>query len=419
MRKRVLLTVLLLSAAPALADVVTVAPSATVIPQGGTASFTVTVSPGAYVQSVTLTYQGESGQDVLTSPPYVASRQFNTPALDKLITATVTYTNGAGPDQGTTTIDIIGVTLTGPASPMRGTPGTYTFKALPAGTSIADCDWTYLTNSKEDTDGNDTSVWTGTMVKSGTIDCTATILGLAFNVQKTVNVLKRNWSTPITCAQDNEADYGEEPVPDEDLGLNRDRDGNMPHYIFVPRVNDTFSGAVTRACVSSGPCQGLWYVTATSLKCQRETVINRYIKSDGPELGGINFFEANDGVCFAAADFLQAVKNHEYRGTPDTPRSYDGHQGRIEYLIQLAEASFPYDPRKQIEELTAATQQELVAQIEDEVTDAETAVWSAASMENFDHGPNWGNSPGSLGEGANSRWDGSGWTDCIQDPLNF
>ncbi len=412
--------VLLFSAVPALADTVAVAPSATVIPQGGTASFTVSVTPGTYVQTVTVTYGGESGQDQFSYAPCVAWRQFNTPARNKVVTATVSYTNGSPDDVATVTIDVVGVSLTGPASPLRGWPCTYTLKALPTGTPITRCDWTYGVNSYTDLngDGNDTSTWAGPMVVSDTIQCSVVVLGITLPVSKQVIVANRNWSTPVTCAQDNEPEWGDAPTPGADLGLNRDRDSNTQSYVFVPRNGSDFTPAVTRTCVSTGPCTGWWYVVATTLKCQRETVINRYIKPDAPTLGGSTFAGVN-GNCFGPADFLQAVKNHEYRGSPDTPRSLRGHQGRIENAVQL---DFYADPRRHIEPLCARTQPDLLADVNDTVLGDEWYVIGFAGDEVSlaGEGANWGYEPTSLGQGGNSRWLGSDWSyDCAYGPETF
>jgi hypothetical protein len=171
--------------------------------------------------------------------------------------------------------------------------------------------------------------------------------------------------------------------------------------------------------VTSGPCTGFWYVASSTLKCQRETVINRYIKPGGPVLGPTNFYGAN-GDCFSTSvgDFIQAVKNHEYRGTPDTPKSPRGHQGRIEQSI----IDSSNDAKLEIEALTSGSQNSLSAEVNDTISNCELQVFYYFTDEWYMQtlGPNWGGSNG-LGTGENSRTndEGSGWSDCVNDPQLF
>jgi hypothetical protein len=408
------------------ADIVVLTPSSSAVAVGGSLSFTVTVVPGTYVQSVALGYQGEAGQDQLSSPPFIFSHQFTTPRLNSSVTATVTYSNGAPADITGITINIIGLTLTGNASPTRGSMMMYTARSNPPGVPMIGCTWTYTwpggSYQHIDLDaGDDKSIWSGIMVVDGTLTCTSTVGGVLPGATLPITITPRTWVTPVTCAQDNDATWGDPPTPQAELGLNRDRDSDVSSYIFVPRGPTNFYPAFTVAKVSLGPCKDWWYISSTTLKSQRETVINKYIKPGGPALGGLTFSQVNES-CFDTSAFLQAVKNHEYRGTPDTPYSWEGHQGRIEYQV-LADPLYPADPRKHIEPLTSRSQTDLKSAanlliVLDEFAVANYAL-SEGEFTNF--GPNWGiGYPDALGAGRNSRWLETNWSgDCNYLPDNF
>lgn len=400
---------------------VTVVPSVPAIAKGGSVTFTVSIVPDTYVQLVRLSYEGESGWDQTGSAPFVFSHQFNSPMSGLTVTATVTYSNGDPEEIATTDIDVVAITLTGPASPLRGWPSTYTARSNPIGKAVAQFDWSYettsATNSFTDfnTDGDDKSTWAGAMVVGGAMRCTATIGGAQTETSLTVAPGPRNWITPITCAQDNET-WGDLPYPEIILSDNRDRDSNMQDYVFVPRNVTNFRPAWTLGTISSGPCAGWCYVQSTVLKCQRETVINQYAKSG--TLGGLSFADANTYCLFPTpGDFIQALKNHEYRGTPDTYKSPEGHQGRAEQIIR----DFGYDPRQAIEGLTDTSSASLEAWVDNVIQSIELDVLSYLQDETYMewYAPNWGGGEGSLGYGLNARWDGFAWTECGYGPQGF
>lgn len=406
------------------ADVTTVA-------EGGTVAFTVTVTPDTYVQRVVLSYEGELEEDEDTVAPYTFAHQFDTPGDDLTVTATVEYSNGDPDGTDTLDVDVVGLTVSGDPDPLRGATVAYIAESDPPGKSIDQFDWSYQwsggSNTYQDNDanGDDRSFWYGQMVVDGTLSCSATISGVPVTKVMSITITPRSWTTPITCDQDNEPDWGDEPAVDAPLGANRDRDSDLKEYIFVPRDSaSTFTSARTIAMAYYGPCVGWWYVSSCTIQCQRETVINKYIKDSGPLPVGAteNFFDRNDAGCFSpyysAADFVQAVKNHEYRGTPDTPKSIEGHQGAIEASI----LDNSHDVKKHVETLVSRVKADLESDFNSIVVSHEDDVYAAGSSEAYmnNNGPNWGGY-GSLGYGQHSRWDPSGtiWTGCTNDPMNF
>ncbi len=322
----------------------------------------------------------------------------------------------------------VGLTISGNFNPTRGGTASYVVESNPPGLPIDQFNWTYSwsggSNTYQDDDANadDKSVWSGRMVVDGTLSCSAVVSGTSVSASMPVTISPRLWTTPITCVEDNEPDWGSEPVANAQLGGNRDRDSDTLD-VFVPRDLDGYwNSAFTLAQVPTGPCQGWWYVSSSTLKCQRETVINRYIKDDGPTLGGANFAESNTTLdCFtsSAADFLLAVMHHEYRGTPATAKSLEGHFGRIEKAI----LDDGHDAKKGIEPLTAGSQAALRVSVNNAITADDWAVADFGYNETYmtNYGPNWGIDAGSLGAGQSSRWnpDSSSWTGCVNVPINY
>ncbi len=401
------------------AGTVSIVPSSSTVAQGGSVIFSVTAEPAAYVQQVVVTYQGESVQDVSTTVPFSTAHTFNTPADGLVVTATATYSNGEPEAQSTATVDVVGITLLGPDAPLRGWPTSYKVQSNPIGKPLNDINWTYVwAGGLNSSQGN--SVWSGMMVLSGVLTVRVTVSGFMLETSKNISVVPRNWSTAISCVQDSDPDYGDIPTYYAELGCNRDIRSHYSSYLFVPRNGPTdFSPSFTLAEVRSGPCAGRWYVASSTLRCERETAINRYIKADGPVLGNANFYGANAN-CFSSspAHFVQAVKNHEYRGTPDTPQSLGGHQGRIENAV----IGYGYDPKRWIEPLVAENQYVLRLIANDTISNCESDIifFVANELYMITYGPNWG-SGDALGTGQHSVWDDlfMMWTDCLYGPDSF
>jgi hypothetical protein len=393
------------------------------VAEGGDVTFTVTVTPDTYVDRVILTYEGEVGSDIDTTSPYVIVHEFNDPMDDLTVTATVEYNNGDPDGVDTLDVDVVGLTITGGLTPLRALPTGYVAESNPTGKVIDQFDWTYKgalgwtnTYQDDDSDDDDKSVWNGKMVFDGTITCSATVSGVSVSRSETVTITPRSWPVPITCDTDNEPGWGDIPTDTASLGANRGRDTDGAGYFFEPRNGTSdFTPARTLSKVPFGPCKDWWYVANSILKCQRETVINKYIKSDGPELGGKNFYDVNnDNECFSSSSgaFVQAVENHEYRGTPDTFKSVEGHHGRTEKSI----LDDGYDAKQSIESLTHRSQFVLKIMVNNAIIADENEIDDYALDETYmeTYGVNWGTDEGSLGTGQYSYWDinGPNWTYC-------
>jgi len=352
------------------------------------------------------------------SAPFQTTHTFNTAADGLVITATVTYSNGDPAGQATTSVNVVGLTISGSGNPVRAVQVGYSVQSNPAGKSLSQINWTYSWAGGSNTSSN--TAWSGKMVVSGTLVVSAVVSGVTAEASKAVTIAARSWPAPITCVQDNDLDYGDVPTVLAELGANRDRDSDVGSYVFVPRNSGTdFTSARVLSQVISGPCAGRWYVGASTLKCQRETVINRYIKSDGPVLGSTDFYGANAN-CFStsAGDFVQAVTNHEYRGTPDTFKSLGGHQGQIEKSI----LDYSHDAKQAIEALTDQDSLSLSTAVNTAILNHENGVLYVFTDETYMEtwGPNWGSGEG-LGTGQHSCWDdqASDWTDCVNNPDTF
>jgi hypothetical protein len=286
---------------------------------------------------------------------------------------------------------------------------------------MLDVEWDDTANS------DDLSPWRGTVVISGTIETSATILGVACTKSMNINVKSRpltTWTMPIACVEDNEATWGLPPI-DQNVafGMIEDRESNTGRIIVPQSSEGNYADGVTLSQVTSGPNAGMWYVRFNTLEIDMETVINQHIKADAPppDVGEDNFFDhnndPNDG-CIAddMADFVQAVKNHEYRGTPPTEKSLEGHFGRIEYEFDQMG-----DPLPTIEAMLATSESALLDAVNGELADFEAFLWMFTAHGDWsDAGPNWGGT-GSLGSGKHDRYDlQSGWTSgCEWGPDYF
>jgi hypothetical protein len=352
------------------------------------------------------------------------SHQFATPATGITVTARVAYNNGDPEGLASVDVNVVDLELTGNFAPLRGNQVTYRAAVLPAGAGCSEFRWAYGSNSVSDLDLDldGVSTWGGRMVAPGTLTCTARIMGLDVTQSHGVVITPRAWSSPLSCVQDNEPGWGPLPEPEAVLAQFRDRDSNLDIY-FVPRTAPgDWRAGYNVARVTSGPCLSLWYISSSTLRCQRETVISQYLKPDGPTLGGYTFQEINDDqACFStdAAAFLQAVKNHEYRGTPEVARSLEGRYGRMEKCL-LEDG---YDAKKHIEPIVAESEAHLCAEANDVIAADEQVLVQFAGEEAafWADGPNWGWDPGALGAGYNARWNPAlqVWTACENGPGNF
>ncbi|HUW81774.1 MAG TPA: hypothetical protein VMZ31_03120 [Phycisphaerae bacterium] len=409
------LMVVLTAARSAVADV-TVQASATGVQKGGDITFTATADESDPVVKVTFTYEGTTASDEDTTSPYQVTRAMDWTTLQDLaVTATFDFQNITD-QQGTVEVDVVDITLLGPATPTRMTTACWLARTSPTGLSVSTWSWLYdndlLDVTWDDTANSDyLSPWLGTVVISGTIQTSATILGVACTKSMNINVKPRpytTWTMPLACVEDNEATWGLPPI-DQDISFGRieDRESNTTRIIVPQGTDENWADGVTLSQVSSGPNAGLWYVRFNTLEIDMETVINQHIKADAPppDVGEDNFFDHNNGLyggCIAndMADFVQAVKNHEYRGTPPTEKSLEGHFGRIEHEFDQMG-----DPLPTIEALLATSESALLTAINDELGNVEAFLWMFTGHGAWSQaGPNWGGT-GSLGSGKHDRYN--------------
>ncbi len=385
------------------------------VQKGRPITFTATTTEVDPVIQVTFTYEGTSLIDVDDAPPYQVTRAMDwTTLLDLTVTATFEF-QSLDPQQGSTDVDVVDITLSGPVQVGRGVVAGYGARTSPAGLSVSRWDWQYDTAPASmqmaDTNGSDDrSSWAGRMVVSGDLSVAAEIAGIACEVNGSVTVIPRQgtgWSTPATAVEDNEPYWGAPLVTGTSpaLGELRDRASDIRCFI-VPQSFGDWSGGTTRAEVTSGPCQGLWYVASESFTVDQETVVNRFLKSGGPppDENATNFFDHNNatGGCIAGnmGNFVQAVMNHEYRGTPEAGGSLEGHFGRVENHLAGHQG-----PGRAVEGLVSTSQAGLVSLVNAAIADIEDDILAfTADGDWSDDGPNWGGA-GSLGSGTHTRYD--------------
>jgi len=394
---------------------VTVQASTSGVQKGDNLTFTATTTESDPVVKVTFSYEGTQSTDEDTSPPYQVTKTMDWTAMaDLTVTATFDFQNI--PDQqGTVDVDVVDISLMGPTQPLRGGTVGYFARTQPTGLSVSswswscdndvlDANWTDTANS------DDRSLWRGTMAVSGTIEVSATLLSIACTKSIAISIRPRTggvWVTPVSCVEDNEPNWGSPLLGlGESLGQIRDKESNVGLIIVPQSSTGDWSDGVTLSQVSGGPNKGIWYVRTNTLEVDMETVINQFAKSGGPppEPGATNFYDYNNAVggCIAGdmADFVQALKNHEYRGTPPAEKSLEGHFGRIEYELDVLG-----DPSADIEDHTATSEPSLMSQVNLTLGLIEGALWGFTSHGDWsDAGPNWGGE-GSLGSGKHTRYN--------------
>jgi len=394
---------------------VTLTASVSGVQKGNTITFTATTDESDPVVKVTFSYEGTGSTDEDTSSPYQVVKTMDWTAMEDLtVTATFDF-ESISDQQDTVDVDVVDILLIGAPQPLRGATATYIAVTQPRGISVSswawscdnavlDANWTDTANS------DDVSVWMGIMAVSGTIEVSATLLGVACESDKSVSIRPRTggvWVTPVDCAEDNEPNWGSPLLGlGEALGQLRDKDSNLNRIIVPQTSEDDWSDAVTLSQISSGPNTGIWYVRTNTLEIDMETVINQFAKSGGPspEGGATNFYDYNNGTggCLEGEmdDFIQALENHEYRGTPPAEESLEGHFGRIEYELNVVG-----DPSAEIEDHIDTTESGLMDSVNVSIGLIEGSLGSfSADGAWSDAGPNWGGT-GSLGSGKHTRYD--------------
>jgi hypothetical protein len=250
----------------------------------------------------------------------------------------------------------------------------------------------------------------GPMVASGALRVHADVLGIPCTRTLNIDIRRRTgdrWSTPVHAVEDADPSWGAAPYGyGEALGWLRDRETDSGCLIVPQTEAGDWSAGVCPAEVRVGPCRGIWYVASESLMVDQETVINKYLKADGPAPGDAmeNWYTRHNesGGCLesVAADFVQAVRNHEFRGTPSVPGSLDGHFGRIEHFLLVH-----VPPGRLIEDVVGLSRTGVLDAVNHRLLTLEMELSAfAADGPWSDVGPNWG-SDTALGSGGHTRFD--------------
>ena len=170
------------------------------------------------------------------------------------------------------------LTLTGPDTVTRGDTTTYTAKIIPAGLTLdatPTFNWKYtadirgntvrITESINATAQNpQTTSWSGTMVKSGTLEVRTTVNGTEYVQTVNVTVNDRTWVTEVPITTDTTSWGTEAPRQHSDLG---DVEYDMPF---------TAADDLDAAAVSSGPNKGILYIVSLNLTTLYIVKINRH-----------------------------------------------------------------------------------------------------------------------------------------------
>ena len=197
-------------------------------------------------------------------------------------TVTLTVTDDEGDkasDSLTVTVsEAISLTLTGPDTVTRGDATRYTASITPEGLTL-DTTPTFNWKYTADIGGNTVRVterigatsqnpqsatWSGTMVKSGTLEVRTTVNGTEYVQALNVTVTDRVWGTDVPITTYTTSWGTEAPRQHSDLG---DVEYDIPF---------TASDDLDAAAVSSGPNKGILYVASLNLTAPFTVRINRH-----------------------------------------------------------------------------------------------------------------------------------------------
>ncbi len=256
----------------------------------------------------------------------------------------------------------------------RGSSATFTVKidGIPDSDILA-CKW--KSTQQDPRPGSDANgyvpdrTWSGIIVAPTVISCEAkvkcgtTTIDVDFGTT-TVVPIPRNWmlDPPSSPLEDNDPDWPRDaidaapgsPYPwlcEEGYPLGRSRDAeSRTGSTFTPNPAGRdpspapwydVSAYTVQPVEDDGPNDGVWYIFAINLRVNKETVINKYIKADGPAPPGetLNWYNANNDSDYFSVDlYIQAIKAHEALGiAPTLNGALAGHYAQLLY----AEASLP------------------------------------------------------------------------------
>lgn len=190
-----------------------------------------------------------------------------------------------------------------------------------------------------------------------------------------------------------------------DCGVNR---------FMRPDYANGESGGISSSPVSSGPNEGLHYVSNATFYSHRGSAVNSHLRSSSSttytssdpgqaSCSPCNWYNANDSLGGASSQaFIAGVLNHEGYGTLGT----NGHQSFYE-----SEAGKPdHDPRAAVEDLVSRDLSTLIAEVERQINDLSSALESAVEAKgepsgNFGPATRWAWETG-LQKWLSLTWDG-------------
>ena len=229
-----------------------------------------------------LTYAWRFGDgDDSTGTGEMPSHTYTTPGTYTVELTVTDNENKTDSDTLTVTVaevpDVV-LTLTGPDTVTRGDTTTYTASITPAGLTLdatPTFNWKYtddirgyavrITESINATSQNpQTTTWSGTMVKSGTLEVRTTVNETEYVQSMEVAVNDRGWVTEIPLITDTTGWGTEAPREHADLG---DVEYDIPFSL---------EDDLDIAAVSSGPNKGIIYTTALNLTAPFTVRINRH-----------------------------------------------------------------------------------------------------------------------------------------------
>jgi hypothetical protein len=176
-----------------------------------------------------------------------------------------------------------------------------------------------------------------------------------------ITVEDRIWNVVHSTDDDAWTDWGVFPFGSRGQNINQHTHSKAP--IIGTTVGD-WSDDITIAKIddSNGPFDGYWYNSTHSLRVERETRINQYLKGT---VGGVNWpaeqndFQSNPGAyapVLTATQILNGVKAHENQGNAAPNFNTSPKQGGHSALMKAKQDSDDqYNAALQVESLIDAT----------------------------------------------------------------
>jgi len=200
--------------------------------------------------------------------------------------------------------------------------------------------------------------------------------------------------------------------------MHRDRTTDTGWALYPnPASGEWSDGYITWKVNDGGPNHPLWFIKNTDFEIDQETVINKYIKSNGPPPHASapwNWYDENGVNCFTAAltgksitVYLDLVYKHENMGAFASllNPAGTGHHAQMIY-----EESLPgNDVAQAIEDNISGSEAGLESMSDAEINTVENAINGDPGHV---HVQNWERSGGLPSPLLVSTWSGSGYSSC-------